>query len=131
MKNNEHNHNEKNIIDLLPELIILLKPDGEILQINNGMTQSLTGKNINLIGKNILDYFPKEVAKHRVKMSDIAIKTKKPVSFIDKRGEQWFEQTFTPIFDSNGKAIQILATVKNVTENKINEQKLKNKDKYY
>ena len=119
---NEHNHIERKIIDLLPESIILLKTDGEILQINKGMTQSLTGKNINLIGKNVLDYFPKEVAKHRIKMNEIAIKAKKPVSFTDKRDDRWFEQTFTPIFDSNGKLIQILATVKDVTKRELSEK---------
>ena len=127
MKNdalNENNHIEKKIIDLLPEFIILLKPDGEILQINKGMTQSLTGKNINLIGKNVLDYFPKEVAKHRIEMNDMAIKAKKPVNFIDKRGDRWFEQIFTPIFDSNGKVMQILATVTNITKRKLSEKNL-------
>jgi len=127
MKNNalnEHINIEKKIIDLLPEFIILLKPDGEILQINKGMTRSLTGKNINLIGKKVLDYFPKEVAKHRIKMNEIAIKAKKPVSFIDKRDDRWFEQTFTPIFDSNGKLIQILATVKDVTKRELSGKNL-------
>ena len=82
------------------------------------MTQSLTRKNINLIGKNIKDYFPEEVYKSRVKMNDKAIAEKKPINFIDKRGDQWFEQTFIPIFDSNGNINKILATVKNITEKK-------------
>jgi len=127
MKNqmlDELNNIEKKVIDLLPELIILLSPDGKILLINNKMTQSLVGKNINLVGKNILDYFPKEVAEHRIKMNNKAIKEKKPISFVDTRGDQWFEQTVIPIFDSNGKAIQILVTVKNVTKRKLSEKNL-------
>ena len=51
----------------------------------------------NLIGKNALDYFPPEVAKYRTKMAYKLIKTKKPITYEDKRDGRWFKQTETEI----------------------------------
>lgn len=123
--NVQYNMKERRIIDLLPELIVLVTPEGKILQINDKMTKSLTGKNEDLIGKNILDYFPKKVADHRTKMTYKAIESKKTVHFIDKRNDQYFQSSYTPIFDSKGKAIQIFAVVKNITVEKKIEEKYK------
>jgi len=106
------------LFDNLPSLFILLDTDGKILAINKTMAKSLGGEKENLIGKNILDYFPPEVAKYRTKMAHQVINSKKPIFFEDKRDERWFKTSIFPILDSEGNVVQIANVVEEITKEK-------------
>ena len=106
------------LIDNLPSLFILFDADGKILSLNAAMAKSLGSKREDLIGKNVLDYFPSKVADFRTKMADKVIDTKKPIIFKDKRNNRWFKTGLFPILDSKGNVIQISTIVEDVTEEK-------------
>jgi len=110
--------NNDNLIDMLSDFLILIDTDGKILAINKTMAKSLGKKKADLIGKNILDYFPPEVAKHRTKMANQVINSKKPIIFEDKRDGRWFKTKIFPILETKGNVIQIATSVKEITEEK-------------
>jgi PAS domain S-box-containing protein len=114
------------LIDNLPNLFILIDTDGNILCLNEGMAKSLRNKK-NLIGKNILEYFPPKVADFRTKMANKIIISKKPIIFEDKREDIWFKTKLFPILDSNGNVIQIATMVEEITEQKNQQQESEEK----
>lgn len=120
--------NNITLIDIVPNLFILLETDAKILLLNEAMAKNLGETKENLIGKNALDYFPPEVAKYRTKMAHKLIKTKKPIVFEDKRDGRWFKQKLFPVLDSKGNVIQIAIIVEEITKQKEIELSLKKKE---
>ena len=120
--------NNNNLIDTLSDLLILLDTDGKILEINKTMAKSLGWEKEDLIGKNVLEYFPPEVAKFRTKMAHQVINSKKPIIFEDKRNDKWFKTNIFPVLDSEGNVVQITTLVKDITEEK--KQLLESEEKF-
>ncbi len=116
------------LIDSVPNLFILVDTDSKILSLNEAMAKNLGETKENLIGKNALDYFPPEVAKYRTKMAHNLVKTKKPITFEDKRDGTWFKQKLFPALDSKGNVIQIAIMVEEITKQKEIELSLEKKE---
>ncbi len=110
--------NNNTLIDNLPSLLILIDTEGKIYAINKTMAKSLKGEKENLIGKNILEYFPSEVAKYRTKMANKVINSKKPIFFEDKRDDRWFKTSIFPVFDPKGNVTKITNMVEEITKQK-------------
>jgi len=114
-----------NIIDSIPELFILINAsDWTILQLNKAMAKSLGKTREELLGKNILKFFPPDVAEIRKKQAEKVIRTGKSVYFEDKREGRWFENAFHPAFDSKGKVAYGVIVVHEITNRKLAEKAL-------
>jgi len=114
-----------NIIDSIPELFILINAsDWTILQLNKAMAQSLGKTRKELLGKNILNFFPPDVADIRKKQAKKVVSTGKSVYFEDKREGRWFENAFHPAFDSKGKVAYGVIIVREITDRKLAEKAL-------
>jgi len=120
--------NNITLIDSVPNLFILVDTDGKILLLNESIAKSLGGTKEDLTGKIVLDYFPPEVAKNRTKMAHKLIKTKKPITFEDKRDRRWFKTKLFPVLDSKGNVNQIVTMVDDTTEHKKIELSLEKKE---
>ncbi|MHA2431306.1 MAG: PAS domain S-box protein [Promethearchaeota archaeon] len=106
------------LIDNLPILFMLMDTEGYILSLNEVMAKSLGNKKEDIIGKNVLDYFPPKVADFRTKMAYKVINSKKPIIFEDKRDNKWFKTGLFPILDSKGNVVQIATLVEEITGEK-------------
>lgn len=105
-------------IDNLPELFILADAsDWTILALNKSMAQSLGKTKEELIGKKVPDFFQPDVLKIRKKYAEKAIRTGKPVFFIDKRNRRWFKNAFYPLFFPQ-KKVFVGAFVQDITSQK-------------
>ena len=79
-------------IDYLPDLFILVDAsDWTISLLNKSMAKSLGKTKKELLGRNILDFFPPDVLRIRKKQAEKVIQTGKPVFFVDERKGKWFE----------------------------------------
>ena len=105
-------------IDNLPELFILADAsDWTILTLNKSMAQSLGKTKDELIGKKVPDFFQQNVLKIRKKYAEKAIRTGKPVFFIDERNGRWFKNIFYPLFFPQ-KKVFVGAFVQDITAQK-------------
>jgi len=116
----------------VPYLITIVKIDGTILDVNNAMANSLKQKRTNLIGSNILGFFPKEVAYQRMIHAQKAVETGEEVYFIDFRNGRFFKSHYIPIVEKDGNIEKIIAIVQDITSEKMNEkQRLLNQKSYF
>ena len=112
-------------IDYLPELFILADAlDWTVVLLNESMAESLGKTKAEILGKNILDFFPPNVKKIRKKQAEKVILTGKPAFFIDERDGRWFENAFYPIFDSRKKVIFGACIIREITQQKKAEKAL-------
>jgi len=120
-------------LDTIPDLAMLVKVDNWIiLALNESMAKSLGKNKKELIGRNILDVFPSDVAKYRKEQAKKVLQDGKPVRFEDERNGRWFHNMFYPVFDSKGKITHGAIFVHEITEQKkIEQKKLKSQEDYF
>jgi two-component sensor histidine kinase len=77
-----------------------------------------------MIGKNIFDNLPQDLARKRKAMVEQVVNTGKPVTYQDKREKRYFDSNLYPIFDKTGEVIQVAICAKDITEQKQAEFKI-------
>ena len=121
-------------IDSLPLFIIVAEPinDYKVVLVNKHLAKSL-GTNVEkIIGRNFIDLFPTdEIRKRRKTYADKTFHTKKPIRFIDKRDNRYFENFSIPVFDNSGDVIYIIGVINEITEKKGLEQDMADKEQLF
>jgi len=98
------------LFDSSPELIIETDEKGNISAMNPMMAKSMGAPSEKLIGKNIFDIFPKEIAEERAKTARTALKEMKNQESEDERAGRYFQNIYVPITNPDGKkTIQMIA----------------------
>lgn len=124
--------NYKKIFELSPEAIFITDTKGNIVDVNNRLSEWLGYRPEDRVGKNILKmtYLPEE-SKKRIK-ENFTRRMKGEYTppyeneFISKTGERKVGRVIaTPIKDENGKIVGNLAMISDVTESKLAEESLK------
>ncbi len=118
------------LFDSSPELIIETDDKGNILAMNSMMAKSMGAPSEKLIGKNVYDIFPREIAEERAKIARTALKEMKNQESEDERAGRYFHNIYVPVLHPNGnKTIQTI--VRDTTEQKKAEELLiENQEKY-
>lgn len=125
-------HIQNDFFDTIPYLIAIVNLKGIILYSNQAMAKSLGKNKDELIGLNILDFFPEQTGEYRFTKALEAKKVKKPVEFIDMRNNHFFKSTYFPIIGENKAVTKIVAVVQDITKEKMKEkEQLKNKEVYF
>ena len=117
------------LLNATNDLIILVKEDGTIVDLNEAMAKHFGKKREELIRDNLKNYLPDDVYKRRFKKAIEVKRDKKPVCFIDSSDGRWFESRFYPILDENGNVIQIAAFIRDITEERKREEEIKEKER--
>jgi len=95
--------------------LLLVDTEGTLLDLNETAAQRL-GKSIDeLIGTNVYDVFSPAVARHRKPKVEEAVQSGKPLNFQDERGGMIFDNTIYPVFDAQGKVVQLAIYGKDIT----------------
>jgi len=100
----------------------LVDLDGTIVALNEAAAKSLGRSASELVGTCTFDLFPPDVAEYRRNQVRKVIRSGKPVRFEDQREGRWFDQSVYPIFDAEGKVVQLAVFARDVTERKRAEQ---------
>jgi len=112
------------LFDTSPLLLAEFDENGDFLIVNPAMAKSLGVSSDKLVGKNIFDILPREIAEKRVRIAKKAIEENKIQISEDERDGRCFYNLFVPIVSPTGrKTVQLIA--RETTEEKNMEKKLK------
>ena len=107
------------------DVALLMDSDGIIVALNKAAAKSLGRSASELIGTSAFDLFPPDVAEHRKAQAGQVLRSGKPIRFEDEREGRWFDQSAYPVFDAQGKVVQLAIFARDVTEQKQAEEMLK------
>jgi PAS domain S-box-containing protein len=116
------------LIDAPTESAFLLETDGTIVSLNETAARRL-GKTVpELIGENVYDFMPRDLAESRKAVGERIIRTGKSVLLEDERGGITFCSSVYPVFDSRGEVVRFAVSSLDITERKRLEGRLAAKE---
>jgi PAS domain S-box-containing protein len=100
----------------------LIDTEGTVLSANQEAAARMGKAPSELVGKNLSESLPPQVAEFRRRKRIEAIDTGKPVRFQDQRGERSYSISIHPIGDEEGKIIKLAIFSEDITEEKHSEE---------
>ncbi|OGS83658.1 MAG: hypothetical protein A2061_08730 [Gallionellales bacterium GWA2_59_43] len=113
---NELRLNQQALLNAIQESTFLLERDGTMLLVNEVGAQRLNMTPDELVGKNVYDIFPPEVAKSRRARFERIARTGMPETYEDERAGRRFLSTNYPIRDSGGEISRFAVYAADVTK---------------
>jgi len=127
----------RNIIENTKDAIVIVNFEGKLLYISPQLSKMLKGREINKNSR-FFHYVHKDDVKKLVSFYKNTLKEKsfleQPVEFriLPKHGDYvWFSSSSKNYYDDEGKIIGFISTLKDITDKKIAEQKLKESEQKY
>ncbi len=116
------------VVDNFPDPIFCITKEGLYLYVNQGFAKPLRMAPQQIIGKTILDIFPGEGGKQRLRALSGVFESGEEFSFeveVKQDPVQYFITTITPIKDQAGTVTSALCSSKNITHLKTIDSNLK------
>jgi PAS domain S-box-containing protein len=104
--------------------ILLVNPDGIILEANQTCARRLGRPVHELIGQSLYAFFADDLAQSRRRRVDEVVRRKVPVRFRDAREGRHLDQSSFPVFDAEGNVAKIAILARDVTEHVRSEEAL-------
>lgn len=114
----ESETNARAVMESTNDLFILLDQDGVVIDCNEAHASRLNMSRNEILGKNVFDYLPGEIAVTRKTLVDQVLNTGQPASGEDFRAGHWNEFVINPVFDQDGKVNRIAVFSRDITEKK-------------
>jgi PAS domain S-box-containing protein len=121
----ESEANARAIMESTDDVLILLDKDGIVIDCNEAHAKRLNTSRNDLLGKNVFDLLPEDVAKNRREHIHEVISTGIPFFSEDFRGEYWNEFVIHPIYIENKITDKIAIFARDITKRKLAEQALR------
>ncbi|MCD6574953.1 diguanylate cyclase [Candidatus Aerophobetes bacterium] len=113
------------IVENSPHFMAEISENGEFLDVNLKMAESLGMSKEEIIGRNLSEIMPQKIAKKRLEKGRKAIKEGRPQVFEDSREGRWFHN----VVFSVPKRGSFVVCVRDITHLKKAEKKLKESEK--
>jgi len=104
---------------------LLLEPDGTVMAANETAAKAFHRTPEELIGLNIYDLLPPDLAKTRVAINAEVLRTGRPIRAEDQREGRILDIRVNPVFDSEGKAFRLAIFATDITERKQAQEALR------
>jgi len=115
----------KAILNASMEAALLMDTHGILLACNDTACRRLGGSTDDLIGQNVYELLPLEVARERKRFVQDALRTGKPVRFEDDHGGRWLYHCIYPVFGVDGEVTRIALYDHDITEIKEAEETIR------
>lgn len=112
----------KAVLNATTDMVYLVDLADNILTVNEIAAKNFGKSPDELIGKNIFDFFPPQIAKSRKKQGDKVAHSGQSLSFQDERGERVYDTFIYPTFDQGGEVDRLAVFVRDITERKKAEE---------
>jgi len=118
------------LVESAADAIFTLNEAGDFLSANQEAARAMGKTPEDMIGKNMYNLFPKDVADLQMAGIKAVFQTGNPLLADEtltqtKFGRRWYSTTLMPIRDSNGKIIYVMGIARDTTERKKMEEQLK------
>jgi PAS domain S-box-containing protein len=127
----------RNIIENTKDAIVIIDFEGKLLYTSPQLSKMLNGREINKDSL-FFPYIHKDDVKKLISFYKTTLKEKnfleKPVEFriLPKHGDyMWFSSSSKNYYDDEGNVVGFISTLKDITDKKIAEQKLKESEQKY
>ncbi len=112
------------LMDSPVDFMLIIDPDGRILDMNNTTSNRMGWDKDKLVGTNIYDLLPPDLANIRRACVEEVVRTKQPIRWEDQRYGVWLDQSVHPIFDPVGNVAKIAIVSRDITDRKKAEHAL-------
>jgi diguanylate cyclase (GGDEF)-like protein/PAS domain S-box-containing protein len=126
----EMKRDQKALLDATRESAILMERSGIILAINQIGAKRLRGTVDELIGKNIYDLIPPELAKVRREHNDKSFQNGVPTIREDEREGMCMLTSIYPVVDANGEINRVALYSADITEQKQTQERIQHMAQY-
>jgi len=121
----------RELVDASTDIIELIDTEGSLLVINEEGAKSFGREQDGLIGLNIWDLLPTELAEARKEQAESVVQTGQLIRFEDQNEGRWFGNVYSPIFDEKGKVTRIAIVSRDVTGRMIARRRLEESEEQY
>jgi len=108
------------LLDASSESVLLLDPEGRILEINSCAAQRFNLTPEAMGGRNFFDYIPAELASPRKAAMQQVVISGEPTHLNDRRDGRFFDNSLYPVKDDSGRVESIAIYARDTTEHKRN-----------
>ncbi|MGB8212426.1 MAG: PAS domain S-box protein [Anaerolineales bacterium] len=112
------------LLDLPTASIMLLTPEGLVIDCNETLARRFGQPRTVLLGRHAAEFFPAEVAARRKSRFAEAVATGQMVRWEDSSGDTWLDNLFIPIVDQAGKVTKVIGCGYDISAQKRAEQQL-------
>jgi len=113
------------LVDAPTESLFQIDPSGRVITANQTLCKRLGTDLESLIGKNIYDFVPRELAQARKIHAEEVLKTGKPRVIEDRREGIVLKTTIYPVFGQDGRVESLVLFAEDITVSKKAEEELK------
>ncbi len=104
------------MIDAVKDFLFMMTPDGIMTVVNEAVTVALGRSAEDLIGRNVFDFLPEEVAARRRAFARRVVETGEAVIFEDEGTQGYLEVRHYPVKDAAGVVTHITVSARDVTQ---------------
>ncbi len=119
------------LLNAAVDLAFFLDTDGIILALNQPCADRLGGSISELVGNNIFDLFPPQVAAQRRLSFEKVIQTRGSVELVDQRDGRTFHSHLSPVCEDSGAVAGVAVFARDVTQRMQVEEALKESEERY
>ncbi|MHB1047921.1 MAG: PAS domain S-box protein [Thermoanaerobaculia bacterium] len=114
----------RSMIDGISEAVFLAGRDGELVVVNETFATRVGRRADECAGLPIWELVPEELAESRRARFEEVVRTGRPLTFEDRRGERWTRHSLFPQLDADGRVTRIAGFAVDVTELRRSEEAL-------
>lgn len=119
------------ILEASRESIHLIDAQGKVLMANTVTAERLGLTPETLIGRNVFDLFPPELAKSRMALMRQVLDSSLPLTVADERQNRCYETSLYPVVDAKGRPTMVAVFSQDVSDRKVTELALQASENRY
>ncbi|RJP84796.1 MAG: PAS domain S-box protein [Desulfobacteraceae bacterium] len=115
----------KALFNATSDSVILIDPDGTILDLNDNAAQRRDVGKGTMLGRSLFDFLPPEAAAVRREAVERILNERKLVQYEEARGDKHYSVRLFPVMDDMGKVVQVASFSHDITESRLGEEALR------
>jgi PAS domain S-box-containing protein len=115
----------QNLTSAPNEIALLFDTAGKLIFVNHTFLHRFDKRPEDILGKQLQDIFPPELAQKRIEIIQETVRTGLPRRFEDKGMTGYFDNTVYPIFSAQGEVIQVVVLARDISERRQMEESLR------
>jgi PAS domain S-box-containing protein len=116
----------RDLLNAFPESTFLIRLDGTILNANRVFTERIGRTPEQIIGRNIAEFLPPELAASRQELSFNVLMSGQSVEFEDTQEDSIIHNRISPVFGPDGQIVSLAIYALDITARKLAERELYN-----